>query len=365
MKDKQAFHGSDLEKIEKIYGIESKDIVNFAANVNPLGISFRLRQTLADHIDAISSYPDREYTSLRRRIADYVHTNPERILVGNGCTELISLFIQITRPAKALLIVPTYSEYEREISLNDGICEHFPLTEGDTFTLDLPRLASALEKNVDLLILCNPNNPTSSLVTRKELREILSLCRRHGVTLLTDETYMEFTPDPDQSTAIPLTDEYDNLIVLRGVSKFFSAPGLRLGYAICGNPDLLAEINRRKNPWAINSLAAIAGEIMFSDAEYIETTRNLIHRERTRICALLARQKDFRVFPPQANFLLLKSLNPDVTSRYLFEYALSSGLMIRDCSDFPRLDKSYIRFCFMGSEEDDRLLDALGHAVKS
>ena len=133
---KEHFHGSDLEKIEKVYGIRKEDIVSFSANVNPLGVSPRLRETLASHIDAITTYPDREYTSLRECIAAYTGTEPEHVIVGNGSTELISLFIQIEHPKKAIIVGPTYSEYEREISLGGGTSLYYPLREKDGFLLD-------------------------------------------------------------------------------------------------------------------------------------------------------------------------------------------------------------------------------------
>ena len=117
LEQKEHFHGSDLEKIEKIYHIKKEDIISFAANVNPLGVSPLLKRTLADKIDVITSYPDREYTSLRQSIAGYCCCDADDILVGNGCTELISLFIQITAPKKTLLLGPTYSEYERDLKL--------------------------------------------------------------------------------------------------------------------------------------------------------------------------------------------------------------------------------------------------------
>ena len=121
IKHKDHFHGSDLEKIEEIYGIKKEEIVSFSANVNPLGVSPLLKHTLSDQIDAITSYPDREYTSLRRCIAAYCGTETENVIVGNGSTELISLFIQVEHPKKALVIGPTYSEYEREIALGGGM----------------------------------------------------------------------------------------------------------------------------------------------------------------------------------------------------------------------------------------------------
>lgn len=209
-------------------------------------MSFRLRDTLTAHIDAITTYPDREYTSLRKCIAGYVGTNDENIVVGNGSTELISLFIQITHPKKALIVGPTYSEYEREVSLGGGRSHYFRLTEASEFVLDTASLTDELSHDVDLLILCNPNNPTSSVIKRTQMRDILDFCKRKSITVLVDETYVEFTEEPEAVTAVPLTEYYNNIIILRGISKFFAAPGLRLGYAICGNRDLLKEINQKK-----------------------------------------------------------------------------------------------------------------------
>ena len=125
MKHVEHFHGSDLEKIEQIYHIKKENITSFSANVNPLGISFKLRETLASHIDAITSYPDREYTSLRKAIGRYINANYENILVGNGSSELISILIQTKMPKNVLLLSPTYSEYEREVALCGGECHYF------------------------------------------------------------------------------------------------------------------------------------------------------------------------------------------------------------------------------------------------
>ncbi len=361
MKPKEHFHGSDLEKIERVYGIKKEDIVSFSANVNPLGVSFRLKETLTEHIDAITSYPDREYTSLRRCIAGYVNTDMENIVVGNGSTELISLFIQITHPKKALIVGPTYSEYEREVALGGGRSHYFSLTEASEFELDTEALTEELTPDVDLLILCNPNNPTSSIIKRAQMRGILDYCKRKSITVLVDETYVEFAGDYEAVTAVPLTDYYNNIVILRGVSKFFAAPGLRLGYAVCGNHDLLKEINQRKNPWTINSLAAIAGEIMFTDEDYIQHTRSLIATERKRVCDSLGADGNYKVFRPHANFALVKIQDDSLTSEDVFDAAIRKGLMIRDCSTFPFLNNKYFRLCFMKPEQNDALLDILLH----
>lgn len=359
LKHSDHFHGSDLEKIEKIYHIKKEDITSFSANVNPLGISPKLKQSLSDKIDAITSYPDREYAALRQCIADYIHGDTSNIIVGNGSTELISIFIQIKHPKKALLIGPTYSEYEREISLGGGNSYYYPLDEGNNFQLNIDSLEKELKSDIDLLVICNPNNPTSSAIPRKDMRKILDICKQRDIFVMVDETYVEFAKDMEQITCVPLTQYYNNIIILRGISKFFAAPGLRLGYAICGNIDLLKEINKRKNPWTINSLAEIAGRIMFTDKDYIQKTKAFIASERERVYQVLSSCNNLKVYPPKANFVLIQILKENITAMDLFEAAIKRGLMIRDCSTFPFLDNKYIRFCFMSPEKNDELLDIL------
>ena len=359
IKHKDHFHGSDLEKIESIYGIKKEDIISFSANVNPLGVSPLLRSTLSAQIDAITSYPDREYTSLRKCIAEYCHTDYENIIVGNGSTELISLFIQIEHPKKALVIGPTYSEYEREISLGGGTTLYYPLKEEDDFELNVEDFLSHLNESLDLLVICNPNNPTSSCITRKNMRRILDACKQYDIYVMVDETYVEFADNMEEIDSIPLTNYYNNIVILRGTSKFFAAPGLRLGYAITGNRDLIKAINTRKNPWTINSLAVVAGETMFKDTAYIEQTRQLIASERNRCYQALQASPDYKVYKPSGNFMLAKITKDEWTSEYLFDKAIRQGMMIRDCSTFPFLDNKYIRFCFMKPEDNARLLKCL------
>jgi threonine-phosphate decarboxylase len=283
----------------------------------------------------------------------------EHIIVGNGSTELISLFIQLTHPKKAFILGPTYSEYEREVSLGGGSCHYYRLEEKDDFKLNLDSFQHELSSDFDLLVICNPNNPTSSVLSNSEMRKILDICKQRGIQCMVDETYVEFAEDINEITSIPLTEYYNNLIILRGISKFFAAPGLRLGYAVCGNTDLIKEVNKRKNPWTINTLAAIAGEIMFSDDDYINETRMLIKMERTRICQLLKTCENVKLFPPAANFVLLKILKDGITAADLFDAAMKKGFMIRDCSNFPFLDEKFIRFCFMSPEKNTELTKLL------
>lgn len=168
--------------------------------------------------------------------------------MGNGSTELISLFIQIQHPQKAMIIGPTYSEYEREIALGGGTTLYYPLREEQNFALDVNDFTAHLNESIDLLVICNPNNPTSGAIRQETMRIILDVCKQNDIFVMVDETYVEFADDFQHITSIPLTAYYNNIIILRGISKFFAAPGLRLGYAITGNRDLIKAINTRKNP---------------------------------------------------------------------------------------------------------------------
>lgn len=362
---KEHFHGSDLEKIEKLYGINKEDITSFSANVNPLGISYRLRSSLASHIDSITTYPDREYTSLRKCIGAYINADYENILPGNGSTELISLLIRHKASKKALLLSPSYSEYEREVMLCGGKCEYYPLREEDDFVLQADALCRILDQSIDLLIICNPNNPTSSQIPRQDMRKIVDACQEYNIFVMVDETYIEFSDNMQEAESVPLTAEYDNIMVLRGTSKFFAAPGLRLGYAVCGNKKLLGELNEMKNPWTINSLAAIAGEIMFTDDAYIAASKELTAKERERICSRLLACDALKAYPSHANFVLARIKKDGITASCLFDAAIRQGLMIRDCSSFAALGDNFFRFCFMKEADNDRLLNVLFDALQT
>ena len=170
------------------YGIKKEDIIPFAGNVNPLGISPLLKKSMASHIESISEYPDRDYKELRSTLALYCNVPMEHIIVGNGATEMISLTMQLLRPKHALLLSPTYSEYTREIDLVGGHVEEYFLREDLDFKLDLNDLISKLTDDIDLLAICNPNNPTSSALNTEEITKILTHCKLHDIFVMIDET---------------------------------------------------------------------------------------------------------------------------------------------------------------------------------
>lgn len=353
------FHGSDIEKICEVYHLDPKNIIKLGANVNPLGLSENVKQQLASRLDILSSYPDRDYTTLRNTISEYCNVPAEFILPGNGSSELIALLIQERNPKHTLILGPTYSEYSRELSFSGSTQEYYHLREEDNFVLNVDDLCQTLEGNYDFLIICNPNNPTSSAITREDLQKLLTFCAEKNIFVMIDETYVEFAPDISEITAVTLTKEFTNLMVLRGVSKFYAAPGMRLGYGITGNLDFLKKMKEKQVPWSLNSLGALAGELMLQDKDYIHRTRELILSERTRLLQALVEIPTYKTYPAYANFILLKIQKPVLTSYDVFDACIRQGLMIRDCSSFECLDGEYIRFCIMNLEDNTRLLNIL------
>ena len=359
MTTKMVFHGSDIEKICDYYHLNKEDIVKFGANVNPLGLSASVKKEIAENVDLFSSYPDRDYVSLRNTISEYCRIPAEFILPGNGSSELISLLIQERAPKHTLILGPTYSEYSRELSFSGSTQEYYHLREEQDFCLDVDDLCQTLADNYDFLILCNPNNPTSSAIFQEELRKLLTFCSSHDIFVMIDETYVEFAPEIDKITAVPLTREFSNLMVLRGVSKFFAAPGMRFGYGITGNAEFLKKLKSKQIPWSLNSLGAFAGELLFQDKDYIKKTRNLILSEREYMYTKLRELPFFYVYPAYANFLLVQIQKVGLTSSDVFEACIREGLMIRDCSSFTGLEGEFVRFCIMMHDDNTKLLNVL------
>lgn len=359
MKKKPEFHGSDLEKIEEYYHIPKEEIVSFGANVNPLGLSFAVKNKLADNLDIISSYPDRNYKSLKQAISRYSGADASHIVVGNGSTELISLLISQRKPSSALLLGPTYSEYARELSLIGGTMSYYNLKEENDFQLDITDFLNSITEDTDLVIICNPNNPTSSALTCNELEEIIYECEKRNIFVMIDETYVEFAPSMANITAVPLAGRYHNFMVIRGVSKFFAAPGLRFGYGITSNASFLASLLEHQNPWSLNSIGAYAGELMLDDKDYIQKTRELICSERDRMMFELGKLKGAKVYDAFANFILVKILKEDVTSFDVFEACIQEKMMIRDCASFESLEGEFIRFCIMSPQDNSKLIECL------
>ncbi|WP_317368445.1 histidinol-phosphate transaminase [uncultured Tyzzerella sp.] len=344
-------HGGDLDIIQKKYNISREKIIDFSGNINPLGISNKIENTIKNNINVITTYPDKDYISLKNSISTYCNCNKNNIIVGNGSTEIISLFIKNLSPKNAIIVSPSYSEYERELKNNNCNIHFFDLKEEDDFLLNVDKLISCINDNIDLIVLCNPNNPTGTAINNNQIKLILNKCK----FLMIDETYAEFSSDIENICATSLVNDYDNLFVIRGTSKFFGVPGIRLGYGICKNKNILDKINKYKDPWSVNSIANLIGISMFDDKEYIQNTKNLILNQKQFIFEELSKIKNLKFYKSSSNFILCKILNNKTTSSKLFEDLIKENILIRDAKSFPFLDDTFFRFCIL-SEKNNRLL---------
>ena len=357
-------HGGDLDAIQRTYGIPKEEIIDFSGNINPLGFPDAATEALKDNLHLICTYPDKKYKALKKAIGAYTGAEASHIVVGNGSTELIATFIQTISAEHSIIMGPAYSEYEREITLNGGKFDYFPLREEENFRLNLPALLETLTPDVGMFIACNPNNPTGTAIRVDEMRTILEHCKKIGASVMIDETYIEFSDILPEICSIPLVKEFDNLFVIRGTSKFFAAPGIRLGYGMSSNQAFLDRFKTNSDPWSVNSLADFIGQRIFTDFEFHKKTQKLVSEERRKAFAELSTWKNIVAFPSEANFILLKLKTDKVTAHDLFEKCIMKKMLIRDASSFTFLDESFLRFCILSPENNAALLKELKSIVE-
>lgn len=357
-------HGGDLDAIERIYGIPKDEISDFSGNINPLGFPQKAAKKLAENISIVCNYPDKKYQALRNSIGKYTGADPENIVVGNGSTELISTFIRSVNDKKAVIMGPAYSEYENAVKLSGRNYEYFELREDEDFKLNIDRLLTVLNDDTGLFIACNPNNPTGTAIQTDDMERILIHCKSKDISVMVDETYIEFSDSLEKICSIPLAAKYDNLFVIRGISKFFAAPGLRLGYGITSSKKFHELLAENQDPWSVNILASYAGELIFSDEEFIEETKNLISSERRKAYEELKTWKNVKVYESASNFILVKLLTDKITANEIFEHMVRKKMVIRDAASFTFLDESYLRFCILSPKENANLLSELKSIVE-
>lgn len=346
-------HGGDLDAISKKYKINKNKIIDFSGNINPLGLSPKIKQVILDNLDVITRYPDKNYEELSFAISSYCGCDSSQILVGNGATELISLFIKVYLPKTALILSPSYSEYERELKNIGCSITYFDLKEQEDFIPNVSNLLACLD-NIDLVIICNPNNPTGYALKNEDIEFILKKCK----FLMLDETYAEFSSPCKNISCVNLAQKYENLFIIRGTSKFFSVPGIRLGYGIC-NKNIKNTLLDKKDLWTVNSLAEVIGISMFTDESFITQTRNLIETQKDYITKELSSLKNIKIYKSDANFILCKILNNKTTSTKIFEDMLKYNILIRDAKNFMFLDDTFFRFCILKEEENKLLIENL------
>lgn len=347
-------HGGNIYRAALQLKISEDKIIDFSANINPLGLSINLRNSLINGIENIKHYPDPKYTSLIKNIAVWEGVEEGKIIVGNGATDVIYEFIRVLEPKRALVLAPTFLEYERALRRIRCQVEYFYLKEENSFKID----DSFLEvlSGYDLVIICNPNNPTSQLAEAPIMLKILNVCKEQGINLIVDEAFIDFVDDQKKNTMAPYINSYDNLYIIKALTKFFAIPGLRIGYGITSNTKILNRIIEEKQPWIINTMAALAGEIVMKDSNYIKESIEFMRIERTYLHKGLKGIGKIKVFDPSANYILFKVLS---CGRNIETHLLSNRILIRNCSNYRNLSEAYYRVAVKDRENNDNLIEKL------
>ena len=364
---KMDFHGGNIYKIFREKNIT--EILDYSSNINPYGVPESLKQKITENIGILERYPDPDYVELREKLAQLNKVELENIVLGNGATEAIFLFIKVIKPEKVLIVSPTFGEYERAVRVCKNSesqkieIEYFELEEKDEFRLNIGKLKKELEKKYDLVIICNPNNPTGKFLKMAETEEILRECNKYDTKLFIDEAFIEFLEDGLKESIVNSGENKKNLFVTRAFTKFFAIPGLRLGYGIYFDKNLEKKIAEKKEPWSVNNIAEMAGITVLDDTEYIEKTLNWITEEKKYMYEKLNEISGIKPYKSEVNFICVKIkdelISKGLNVKKLREKMMEEGILIRDASNFKFLDERFFRLAIKDRKSNDRVIETL------
>jgi L-threonine-O-3-phosphate decarboxylase len=357
-------HGGNLVWAASLANCPPSAILDFSASINPLGPPSSAIAALQAHLGDLKAYPDPQYRELRSALGAFHQISPDYILPGNGAAELLTW---ACRDLAALdgtcVLTPAFSDYQRALKAFGAQCWECPLDYPSTGQWDLDRallIASNhhLGTNAIGLLLNNPHNPTGSLLSR----DVLAASLDNYALMVVDEAFMDFLPLDKQQSVIDLVLEHPNLVVLRSLTKFYSLPGLRLGYAIA-HPDRLQRWQEWRDPWSVNALAAAVGAVIVQDTAFQQQTWQWLAAAKPLLFQGLSDLPGLQPYLGAANFLLVKSARSVVQLQT--ELLQRHQVLMRDCLSFPALGDRYFRIAIRTAAENQRLLDGLSQIISN
>jgi threonine-phosphate decarboxylase len=352
-------HGGDIWGFSRKYNIPLEKVLEFSGPINFLGPSPKAVEAVKQYAKLIRFYPDPNPVELKAEIAKYVGhgVDEENVILGNGSIELIYMITEILpRGFKALIPVPSFSEYEKAALRVGGEAVFVQLSEN--FALETEKIKKAITNDTRIVCICNPHSPSGTLYSKETISDIVDFCQKKDIIISVDENYIEFSDKCQKATMAGFVKKYENLFVIRSVTKFYGMPGIRFGYAIAAE-NLIDKLQTVRQPWSINTLAGYATLAAFRDTEFIENTKRTIAKERTEFAKMLSEIDELHVFPSETDFLLVKILNRKFTSTALREKLAKEGMLIRDCSTFVGLDDSYFRVTVRSAADNLKLIENL------
>lgn len=341
-------HGGDTAGFTAEFGYPPLD---FSANVSPLGLPEGARRAIVQSLDTACAYPDPLCRNLTEALAVHEGVEPRHILCGSGAADLIFRLCYGLHPKTALVLAPTFAEYE--LALNASGCEvrHHLLRREEGFALSAALLAE-IQPGLDVLFLCQPNNPTGQLCTPALLAEIVERCAQTGTLLVVDECFADFLDEPDAASAKTFLPG-GRLLILKAFTKFYAMAGLRLGYCLCMDETLLSKMREAGQPWSVSTPAMAAGLAALKDTDYPSRLRQLVREERVFLADSLNRL-GLSGISGNANFLFFHTDCPDFVQKLR-----QNGILIRDCSNYRGLGPGDCRIAVRGRAGNLRLLSAM------
>ena len=347
-------HGGNIYKLKRDNGIE---VLDYSSNINPLGVPSSFKKAVIENFETLEKYPDIDYVELRTAIGNYNNCHIDNVVVGNGATEVLFLYMKAVKAKKVLIIAPTFAEYERAARAAGRDVKFFPLSKD--FSLNENMLLDFITDE-DVVVMCNPNNPTGKFQNLEKIKKIADFLERKNKKLFIDEAFIEFVDDWKEKTAFLL--KHKNIFILRALTKFFALPGVRLGYGLTYDEAILNEIKNIREPWSVNGVAEIAGKTMLLDTLYIHETESWIKKEKLWFYEELCKIDNIEVTPTETNFILVKLLNDNAKS--FRKKMIENGVLVRDASNFMFLDESYIRLAIKDRKKNEQVLEALRRVLK-
>lgn len=343
------------------YNIPLEEALDFSGPINHLGPSPKALESVKENAKLIRFYPDPNPVELHKSIADYVNQpgiTAENIILGNGSIELIYMITEIFSKTsfKAVVPVPSFTEYEKAALRLGGETVYVQLPPD--FRMENEKIKAAITPDTKIVSICNPHSPSGRLYLKDEILDLVEYCQKRGVIFSIDENYIEFTDKQQTETMAGFVNKYENLFVIRSVTKFYGMPGIRFGYGVAAK-SLISQLLDVRQPWSINALAGFATLAAFSDKEFIENTKRTIKQERIRFAEQLSQIPGLHVFPSDTNFLLVKITNGKITSTQVKEELSKMGMLIRDCCTFVGLDNTFFRLTVRSDKDNQKLVNAV------
>ena len=343
-------HGANTKAIADEFGISEDNLIDYSSNINPLGMPNCARQAAAAALEtAALRYPDAQYTLLRQALAAVYAVDEQQILPGNGGAELIPAVVEALPIKRVVICEPAFGEYAQAAAIHGLACEL--LAPAPDFSYDL-LAASHMLCAGDLLFLCSPNNPTGIITLPEKLEEIVATAQIRGAWCLVDESFLEFIEGHEAMTMLRLVAQYDRLLVLRSMTKFYGMPGLRSGF-IAGNAEALAAIREHLPVWSVNCIAEAATIAAITDKAFALTTRKYIENERNFLINSLTDIGGFRIISGEANYLFADIRQSGVSSDVWQKRLIREGILIRNCNSYPCLGNGFLRFAVRSRCENE------------